>query len=322
VKRLSSQDGRHDEEKRGWLGIHPSQYWILFLAIGLILLAILVLLFRRKNGGHHEYTFVGLKNMYPPGMDSDEETVEEEAEEEQRKRYKNSRHHRSSRRSRSDRESRGEEEYDSNTNSQFGEYELSSIEVFDEDGESENGHIREDSEPDPPTIRTKPPSNTPSLSTSPQESIFPPSTSLSLTPPSPISSTHNFSVTEALARKRKNESKGEAVCRAAFEQLYAQPFRSTRPDFLKNPETGSNLELDGYNGELKLAFEYNGQQHYTFPNRWHSTKEMFEAQVRRDIFKQEICRRVGICLITVPYTIPHDQIYEYILLRVNGNSSV
>ena len=122
-------------------------------------------------------------------------------------------------------------------------------------------------------------------------------------------------ISAALAQKRKNESNGEAICRAAFQAIYQLPFSSVRPNFLKNPETGRNLELDGYNEELGIAFEYNGKQHYVFPNCWHTTRDVFDAQIRRDIFKHEVCRRAGITLIPIPYTIPHVQLYDYILER-------
>jgi len=104
------------------------------------------------------------------------------------------------------------------------------------------------------------------------------------------------------------ESKGEMITRRAMERLFGKAFIRVRPNFLRNPETGANLELDGYNEELKIAFEYNGIQHYSFPGGRVKTEEDFKKQLRRDRFKLETCNRLGIYLIIVPYRIPHENI--------------
>ena len=54
---------------------------------------------------------------------------------------------------------------------------------------------------------------------------------------------------------------GEEATRKLFELYCGKPFVSVRPDWLKNPQTGRNLELDGYNEELALAFEFDGEHH-------------------------------------------------------------
>lgn len=109
-------------------------------------------------------------------------------------------------------------------------------------------------------------------------------------------------------------SKGETLCKKAIEDIYKKPFYCVRPDFLKNPETGRNLELDLYNDELKIAVEYNGAQHYLFPNRLHSDYEEFLGQIRRDKLKVDLCDENGIYLITVPYNVPlnYEDIKKYI----------
>lgn len=119
------------------------------------------------------------------------------------------------------------------------------------------------------------------------------------------------------------------ACQAASE-IYGVPFTSVWPDFLKNPETNRNLEIDCYNHDLKIGVEYNGPQHYVFPNHYMQSHEYdkFEKQLRRDQFKVEMCDRLGIYLITVPYTVPNDRIKDYIdyyrpesvLARLNHHS--
>ena len=89
-----------------------------------------------------------------------------------------------------------------------------------------------------------------------------------------------------------------------------------------NPETGKNLELDGYNSDLKLAFEYNGIQHYVYPNRFHKTVKEFEDQVRRDVFKKDACSLSGIYLIVIPYNIPYTDIPKYIEYYLPENANL
>ena len=103
------------------------------------------------------------------------------------------------------------------------------------------------------------------------------------------------------AKRNKAESRGEAICRQALEKIYNRKFPSSRPDFLQNPETGYNLELDGYNEELQIGFEYNGIQHYIFPNWIHRSYEDFEKQIRRDQYKINACDRSSVYVITNPY---------------------
>ena len=122
--------------------------------------------------------------------------------------------------------------------------------------------------------------------------------------------------------KNDKDSKGEMISRLALESIYKTKFPKARPDFLKNPETNYNLELDGYCEDLQIAFEYQGIQHYTYPNRYHKSEEEFRHQVKKDKFKLEICDKSGIYLITIPYNVPHNQIYNYIVERLPENIRV
>ena len=97
------------------------------------------------------------------------------------------------------------------------------------------------------------------------------------------------------------KSRSEKLTREIFERIMGCNFPSIRPEFLKNPETGCNLELDGYNESLKLAFEYNGIQHYQFEKHFHETEDDFKKQREHDEFKYKRCIEMGITLISVPY---------------------
>jgi hypothetical protein len=118
-------------------------------------------------------------------------------------------------------------------------------------------------------------------------------------------------------RKRKKvRSSKEEECRAIFEELLGASFPTKRPSFLRNPDTGRNLELDGYNADLKVAFEYNGAQHYDFPNTFHRTREDFDRQVARDRFKENKCKELDIELVSIPYTVETKDLPKYIMRRL------
>lgn len=104
----------------------------------------------------------------------------------------------------------------------------------------------------------------------------------------------------------------EKESRRACMSITGKTFCKTRPRFLRNPETGRNLELDGYCEELKLAFEYDGDLHSHFPNAFHRTKEEFDRQQKRDQLKNELCKVAGIRLVRIPHTLPFDEIESYI----------
>ena len=111
----------------------------------------------------------------------------------------------------------------------------------------------------------------------------------------------------------KKQSKGEAECKRVIEHIYGVPFQTQiRPKWLVNPSTGRCLELDLYNENLKLAVEYNGEQHYKYKPYFHKSFKDFKAQVMRDNIKIDLCDELGIYLITVPYNVPVEKIETYI----------
>lgn len=89
---------------------------------------------------------------------------------------------------------------------------------------------------------------------------------------------------------------GQERTRIVFQKQFNQLFPSVRPDWLKNPKTGRNLELDGYCEELKLAFEYQGRQHKDEDTEFASD---YINQIERDEYKKQICLENGINLILI-----------------------
>lgn len=94
-------------------------------------------------------------------------------------------------------------------------------------------------------------------------------------------------------RKYKTEEK----CRHIFEQLTGKVFQRT------NSILEDNLQLDGYNKELNVAFEYQGEQHFKFVKYWHKTEERFKIAQQRDILKTELCKKFKINKIDVTYLV-------------------
>lgn len=122
-------------------------------------------------------------------------------------------------------------------------------------------------------------------------------------------------------RQPPRQSKGEVECRRVLQYLFKKPFNTERPDFLRNPVTGGNfnLELDCFDRGLKLAVEYNGVQHYKFIPFFHKNKEAFLNQKYRDDMKRRMCRDNGIILIEVPNTVNLEDIKGFIEKELTRN---
>ena len=110
-------------------------------------------------------------------------------------------------------------------------------------------------------------------------------------------------------------SEHEHETRRSFEAATGKVFCKVRPRFLRNARTGRNLELDGYCEELQLAFEYDGYAHTNFPNAFHRDIDAFQQQQQRDALKDDLCRKAGVRLIRVPYTLTLEEIEAHVRQR-------
>lgn len=113
------------------------------------------------------------------------------------------------------------------------------------------------------------------------------------------------------------ESEPEMLARFYIEHIFGDEFKRDYPSWLTG--VGGLLELDGYNARLKIAFEYNGPQHYSLEfwiNVYKLSAEIaqrrFDRQVQNDQIKRDKCESKEVVLIVIPYTISYENFQEFI----------
>lgn len=82
-------------------------------------------------------------------------------------------------------------------------------------------------------------------------------------------------------------NKGEQIVRAIFEATFGGKFPKSKPEWLVSPK-GRKLELDGYNQQQQIAFEYQGPHHNSV-----------DAVRMHDAIKRVACTENGVRLIEV-----------------------
>lgn len=133
---------------------------------------------------------------------------------------------------------------------------------------------------------------------------------------------HQF---EASLNKVKNQgqwcphcknSKGESICRVYLEHIFQKKFPKLRPSWLKI--NGQQCELDGYNVELKIAFEHHGAYHFKVDDYYSKTDADLKYRQLKDLDKIELCHRHGVKVLIIPeiFTMTSlEQIDEVILAQ-------
>ena len=104
----------------------------------------------------------------------------------------------------------------------------------------------------------------------------------------------------------------ENITRLILERITEKPFPKIRPKWLLS-NTGKRLELDGYNEELGIAFEYNGIQHYKNNEFFHNSENALDKRQIDDLQKLNLCREHNVYLIVVRYDIPKEEIFPNLL---------
>lgn len=109
----------------------------------------------------------------------------------------------------------------------------------------------------------------------------------------------------------------ERICRGFFEKIFNEKFPKKRYDWLLSPKN-SKLELDGYNERLKIAFEYQGRQHYV--ESYFNKKKLDLKYIQQcDKIKRDKCKEKGITLIEIPHSIKYNNMEKYILNKLKSN---
>src|SRR5574343_297453 len=96
-------------------------------------------------------------------------------------------------------------------------------------------------------------------------------------------------------------SKSELILKSILDKVLPEEFYidNYRPDWLQNPETGHNLELDRFYPNLKIGIEFNGPQH---------KKKNNESQWNRDKIKKHLCAKQGIIRLVFYFNELNEQI--------------
>ena len=137
----------------------------------------------------------------------------------------------------------------------------------------------------------------------------------------PIPKNQTF-VHSSISNSKKNTLVMETKCKDIFERVYGVEFKKIRPSFLKNPATNKNLELDGYNDKLRIAFEYNGSQHYFYNPHFHKDKKAFEDQLKKDQLKKELCQKNNIHLVVIPYDLRENELENFIIQNLPSRTNL
>ena len=90
-----------------------------------------------------------------------------------------------------------------------------------------------------------------------------------------------------------NKLIGETLARLILEHLLKMKLPSV---YIKEME---GLQLDGYNSENRIAFEYQGYQHFTENSHFHTNEKRYKSQIKRDNYKKELCKKNKITLIEI-----------------------
>ena len=111
------------------------------------------------------------------------------------------------------------------------------------------------------------------------------------------------------------QSLSEKLFRGVMEIIFNYKFSSCRPKWLKS-DKNYTLQIDGYNKELKLGFEYQGKQHFVFSSFFHKTQENLERRKINDKTKAKILKDKNIFMLYPTYKLEKEDYFSFIKNRI------
>ena len=115
---------------------------------------------------------------------------------------------------------------------------------------------------------------------------------------------------------------GERICREFFEQIFGRRFPKSYPKWLVN-KSGNQMELDGFCESLGIAFEHQGEQHYSTETQFIKTEQGLKQRQEDDKLKAELCEQHGIVLLAIPEIngrLPISDVRQYIKMACTNYS--
>lgn len=125
-------------------------------------------------------------------------------------------------------------------------------------------------------------------------------------------------------KKRKKKHLHQDRCLEIMRDIFQCDFLvDYRPDWLKNPVTKCNLEIDIYNADIitplgrGLGLEYDGKQHSEYNPHFHrSGPQEFIYQCKKDSWKDVMCQVRHILLIRIPSFVAYEDLERYICTKL------
>ncbi len=121
-----------------------------------------------------------------------------------------------------------------------------------------------------------------------------------------------------LRSPHKYKIKWNGKCRSKFQaevRKYLYKYWKYDAVYEEFRVVGTQLSLDFYNHNRKIAIEVQGAQHLKFVKHFHKTRANFVRQIRRDNKKLEFCEMNDIKLIEI---YPDDELSEDFFANLLG----
>jgi len=118
----------------------------------------------------------------------------------------------------------------------------------------------------------------------------------------------------------ENVNLSEEKTRQCIELIFNDTFPSIW-GVIRKSTTNRIMQLDGYNNKLKIAFEYQGEQHYSWQDCRGTTeekkKQIFSKVIKNDQEKLKLCNEKNIHLITIKYFEKYKEDKQYLIHVIN-----